>query len=308
MEKILASKKSRRYFYITIISLLVSLFVIRAFAIPYYFAQESYSLGEAVKTICQNLFVSLLVTVFIGSFLFWLYGSKPEDKMEIIDASEITQKLKELSVGTNTWFFSGGAGRYTRAITLPILAENAKEDGNKSIELQVIDPNNEFLCGKYAEFRGAQKEAKGQDFWTIENVRCQIISTIVMACYWGKKQTSLKVSIFLRNHFTIFRVDLADNGVMITRENAKANALFFPKGTQHYKSFRVNYLELSKQYEEINLANMVELPQMPDKINVTTVLQIIEKLHIFAELTDSQKKKVCQYCIEPEKDWAKLKV
>jgi len=305
MEEIFESRYKRRMFYIIVILLLVVIFLTRFFLIPYWGGQPYKSFADVTIAILDKLFVTFLVTV-AGTFLFFISSPRRNDKIDIIEPFGIGLELGKARQSTDIWYFSGGAGRFTRVVTIPELAKFARESNNhKTIKLQIIDPTNKELCSQYAIHRKGQRTAEKQKFWDTYNVRCQIYATIVSACIWNTREPLLEITVGLKNHFSAFRTDLSSTHVVITREDPKSSGLLFDNSTSYYASFKESFHQIMKQIRVLNLDD-VSIDDF-QKLSTSNIKNLLTQLGIFEDLTDENINKIIDYCHNPEQDWTKLK-
>jgi hypothetical protein len=91
--------KSRRVFYIMILSLLCSLFLIEHLLLPYLFNKPIVINETILISIVDKLFVSVLVTIAIALFTFWIAPSnKKNAQIKILQPKEIGESLIEARV------------------------------------------------------------------------------------------------------------------------------------------------------------------------------------------------------------------
>ena len=100
-----------------------------AFA-PYFAPAQAMTGAALFGTLLDNLAVSLFLAVFLGAFVFWLTPSiVKRSVIEVIEPKQINPLLKVAATGTRSWLYKGACGRYTRATTIPKLAEAARIEG-----------------------------------------------------------------------------------------------------------------------------------------------------------------------------------
>lgn len=239
MDSILEKKHYRKVFYVIMGLILGLTFTIRAFVIPYY-SGTALSWGSFFLSLCDNFIVSLVITIIIGCFIFWL---TPDNvlisKIEIIEPKEINPALKSVLSTTRNWIYKGTCGRYTRATTLPRLAEAARNSGfGRDITICLLNPKNEKLCKEYAIYRKSLKSADPNNPWTQESVQEEIIATAIVALKYTYLEPLLRINIFFVDHFSAFRLDISDSFVIVTKEDKEASALKADAGTYFYDSYK----------------------------------------------------------------------
>ena len=74
--------------------------------------------------------------------------------VRILAGPDVGRALEEARRGTDTWMFKGGTGTYVRAVTLPRLADDARQQARRiTVRLEIIDPTDTEICERYARFR-----------------------------------------------------------------------------------------------------------------------------------------------------------
>jgi hypothetical protein len=234
----LQNKRAKGYFFLIILLSLVAIFCIRYFIIPYLNGDKILINVSTLNDILDKLFTSLLVTVGIATFIFWL---TPENKMnaqiKILQPIEIGETIFKARTDTEKWWFTGGSGRYTRSQTLPYLASLARQK-NKTIEIiiQIMNPRNILMCSKYADYRNSLRTADKNNKKTPKSVQLDLISTIVSAYMWKTEQPLLDITLGLKDSFSLFRTDLSSSSALITKEDPIEPALLYENGTFFYNA------------------------------------------------------------------------
>ncbi|SKC07945.1 hypothetical protein SAMN05660841_04074 [Sphingobacterium nematocida] len=279
MKTLLKHKASRRSFLILMLTILFGLFLIRVI-IHLQTNNESGNWIPLITSLIENSIVSLLVTVLIGLFLFYIELPDEEKKFEIIEPFKMKEIFEKEAISTELWFFSGGMGRYTRYATIPKLSESAKRTNeHKSLKLQFIDPKNNSLCEKYAEFRKSLKSAeKETDVWTLDYVKWETIATIVVASIYKSQNPLLDLQICLKNNFSTMRIDMSSSAAIITKEDKSEAAIICRKGSFLYRTYKEEILHAFKQYEllKISLNSKFDL----HNLNEADIKMICEQLNI----------------------------
>ena len=287
---ILLQKSYTRKTFFSLTSLIILLAIIlRFYTIP-YFSNNPISIETSLLIFLDNFVSSLIVTVFIAIFIFWITPKiVQKSMMDIVHPKEISELLNKASIDSKIWYFKGVAGRYTRGVTLPTMAENAnKNNESRTITLCLINPNNNKLCTQYANYRNSVASANPNSPWTIDRVRNESIATIISALLIQHEEPLLKINIYLLEHFSSFRVNISDKYVVITKEDKQASALRADKDTYFYDSY-IHDIELHKlqAIEVTNKTNRI----LFTKENVTK-LQLINFINSLEILNDDNMDKL----------------
>lgn len=240
MENILEKKHYRSIFFLVIGLVLTLAIVIRFLVLPQFDPSLSSNSPKFFAILLDGFVVSLIVTVIIGSFVFWL---TPEifkkSVMEVISPKDINPLLKKASTDTKSWIYKGACGRYTRATTLPTLAKAARNEGiGRDIRITVLNPQNSKLCEEYATYRRSLKSSNSGSEWTAEKVKEEVIATVILALKFKHEEPLLRIEIFLIDHFSAFRLDISDHYVVVTKEDKEASGLKADEGTYFYDSYK----------------------------------------------------------------------
>lgn len=192
VDEILKDPHYRRLFYWVVLLAGALLFVLR------FLIQSSPRLTgwDFVAVMIDKLLSSLLVTVFVGSFVFWLTPKVMQAaNLESIRPSEIGPLLQHAMVGSDTWHFRGGTGRYTRAVTLPKMAEAARQTSmSRRVEIQLLNPDDNNVCQRYADYRNGLSSAnREQESWTLQRVRKESLRPYLLRM---RSKSKSHISIF----------------------------------------------------------------------------------------------------------------
>jgi hypothetical protein len=248
LEDILGTRHYRRSFYMLFVLLVILLILIRYVALPQIDASLKLGWSAFAADLSDRILASLIVTVAIGTFIFWL---RPDiltfAKIEVVEPRSIGPLLRDAMTKTDLWWFKGASGRYLRAQTLPSIAVHARESGvSKEIIALLIDPANDRLCEQYATYRRSLRSASQDKQWTSLRVKKEVYATILAVIRHQHDEPLLRISLALTNHFSSFRIDLSSPYAIITREDALAPAVKCDKGTYYYDSYADDIL-LSQQ-------------------------------------------------------------
>lgn len=277
MDVILSKKHYRRSFFLVVALILALSFLTRFIAIPFFEPTEKVNLIQFYVTILDTLSTSLIITVFIGAFIFWLTPEiVKKSVMEVIEPKEINPLFKKAATETKTWINKGACGRYTRAVTLPSLAQSARHEGiGRDIRIILLDPAEMDTCEEYANYRRSLKSADTRGPWTKEKVQEEIIATILTALQFKSKEPLLTIEIHLTSNFSAFRLDISDSYVIVTKEDKEAAGLRADSGTYFYNSYKDETRLIERQSKKV-------IFDKPVNINKYTPLDDLIKIIIDA--------------------------
>lgn len=255
MRDILEKEHYKGPFFITIILLFVTIILIRFFLIPIADPLLSLEWPELASSLLDKFATSLIVTIFIGSFIFWLTPKiVKKSKMEVLEPKEISKLLKNATQDSKSWIFKGSTGRYTRSTTLRLMAEAARNESiGRDLRLCLINPANTKLCEEYATYKRSLKSASKSNPWDIKRVQNEVIATIVSALITQHDEPLLRITIHLVDNFSSFRLDISDFYVVITKEDKEATALRADKGTYFFDSYKDEVRLIERQSKKITI-------------------------------------------------------
>ena len=227
--------------------------------LPQYDPILEANFPKFLAALLDSLVVSLLVTVLIGSVVFWLTPKiLKKSVMDVIGPKEISPLLKKSATDTRNWAYKGACGRYMRAKTLPTLARSAKNEGlSRDIQITILNPNNDQSCTEYATYRSSLKSAKNSSPWTAIKVKEEVIATIVSVWRFSNEEPLLQIDLFLATHFSAFRLDISDHYLIVTKEDNEASALRADSGTYFYDSFKDDIKLIQRQSINRKFSNKV---------------------------------------------------
>jgi hypothetical protein len=260
MKAILQHKSRRRNFIFTVLGILILIFLIRIYVIPHHYPSPQSDGVEYFKSILDKISISLIVSVFIAWFLFKIEIPEEVTKLEIIEPNRLKELFTRARLDSNFWFFSGGTGRYTRAVTFPEMSKLSQDlNESRNFRILLLNPKDINLCAKYAIYRNSLKSAKSKkDNWTKEYVQNEIIATICSAYIQKSINPLLEISIYLKSTFSTMRIDLSQSNCIVTKEDKKDLALLTPNNTYLYKTYKEEIFHLSKQCIELDMTGSIE--------------------------------------------------
>jgi hypothetical protein len=287
MKTILKHRENRKNFLIIVGLILLLIIIIRIFVIPKFYPIPPAEISSTIKyveNLFDTLFISLLVAVFLGLFIFYIEVPESEKKHEIVEPNRIKEIFIQGRFDTDFWYFSGGTGRFTRAITIPELCKISKDKNeHRSIKVIVLDPMDDALCESYSSYRQNLKSSKNE--WTKEYVRNEIISTICSAILHKSVNPMLDINVYLKKNFSTLRIDLNKTHCIVTKEDKKEPALVTPAETFLYRTYKEEILQIAKQCKEIDMRfklNNITLGQTKSK----DIEQICSNLQFNNRLTE----------------------
>ncbi|MCA6300141.1 MAG: hypothetical protein IM624_13180 [Phenylobacterium sp.] len=264
---------------------LVVLLVLLTLARACLFTLDHYWSG-----LLDNLSAGVLLA-FIALVWYRLL-SPPEsfkEDLQVIDAWNIGPKLDDALKDTEAYWFRGRSARWFRAKALPRLAEAAQRDQvARHVHLILPDPANQDVLNLYASHRNSLPDA-GQDPWDSDRIRNEILATILVAGQTAAGNRLLKVHVFVLPEFSLFRYDLSDTGVVLTREDKRWPGWFSPAGTKFYTSVQEDLRIASERGQIINLG---KAEWSTGALSLTTIPTLVKQLGFAIALNSTDVRSV----------------
>ncbi|MBV1883884.1 MAG: hypothetical protein KUG82_19750 [Pseudomonadales bacterium] len=278
MDSILNKRHYRNAFYLLVALILMSALTLRFLVLPQFDTTLEASIPKFSASLLDGLVISLIVTIFIGSFVFWLTPKIfKKSVMDVIEPREIGPLLKKAVADTRSWTYKGACGRYTRATTLPSLASAAKHEGlGRDIRITILNPNNDQLCAEYATYRRSLKSANNSKLWTESKVKEEVLATIVSALRYKHEEPLLRIELYLIDHFSAFRFDISDQYVIVTKEDKEAAGLRADAGTYFYDSYKDDVRLSERQSIKVESQNKIPIGALLTKDSLHLLIREVD--------------------------------
>ena len=301
MDAILSKQHARRTFYVIVSLILAVALLVRFFLIPYFDPCQAVSVSKLASSLVDSFIISLSITVFLGTFIFWITPDVVKRaKLEVVEPKEINPLLKTAVTTTKSWIYKGGCGRYTRATTLPRLAESArKESLGRDITICVLNPNNDDLCAAYATYRRSLRSGTSGAAWTREMVQEEVLATAVFALRYQFSEPLLRIRVFFLNNFSAFRLDVADQFVVVTKEDKDAAAFRADAGTYFYNSYKDDVRLAERQSVEMKCCGELKFNGEMDEEKLTEAIQCASLFDV-DRLNELNLKNILKHINKPE--------
>ena len=275
MDEIFSKQHYRRTFFGVVALVLALALVTRFFVVPYFAPAQTLTGPALLGSLLDNLVVSLFLAVCLGGFVFWLTPAiVKRSAIEVIEPKQINPLLKSAASATRSWIYKGACGRYTRATTIPKLAEVARTDGiGRDITVCILNPKNDALCAAYATYRRSLKSGNSGTPWTRQVVQEEVLATAVTALRFQFSEPLLRVRVFFVDHFSAFRLDISDQYVVVTKEDKEASALRADAGTYFYDSYKDDVRLTERQSREMVCCGKLEFTGTLDEAQLREALK-----------------------------------
>ncbi|MEV0154467.1 hypothetical protein AB0H57_12105 [Micromonospora sp. NPDC050686] len=205
--------------------------------------------------VVANLLTSLIAFLVAAGVLLWLFPPVPDAReVKVVSGRDRAAALEEGRRSTTFWWFTGGLGRFNRAVVIPELAAASRQSNSaRSIVLLTLDPDCEAVCSTYAELRSARRSGRGQT-WTESSVRNEILATILVAFQWRDREPLLEVEVGLKQTCALTRLEINESFAIRTSEDPTESALVFPKEAPFYALMKEDFRLERKQVRSVRAA------------------------------------------------------
>nr|WP_308994010.1 hypothetical protein [Mariniflexile sp. KMM 9835]MDQ8213579.1 hypothetical protein [Mariniflexile sp. KMM 9835] len=275
MKAILQHKSKRTKFLWIVGVILFIIFLIRVYVIPTHFPNNTNETLIYLKSVLDKISISLIVSLFLGWFLFKIEVPEDESKFEIIEPKRIADYFDKGRINTSFWYFSGGLGRFTRTVTIPKIAElSQNNNSSKTIRMNIINPMDKELCTNYSDFKNSLKSAKESKInWTSDFVKNQTYATIFKSIIYKSHFPMLEIDIYLKKVFNTTRIDQNESNCIVTKEDKRDLGLICTKDTFLYKTYKEEIFQESKQSIKFTIDKTIDNVNLK-KITVANVKDI----------------------------------
>lgn len=195
--------------------------------------------------------------------------------------AEVQAAHKEARLTTDRWFFKGGTGTYTRAVTLPQCVDTARRDRRAlQFRLEILNPTDAEACKRYEDFRrsvSTDPDGTGET-WYPGRARLESYATILAACWNIQRFRLLGIQLGLTSVVSTFRYDMSSKYLIVTQDDPQFPALLVPHGKTLYDAYDVELRTSFEQARRVQLesAARVSLSAEPTAQEVETLLETLE--------------------------------
>jgi hypothetical protein len=253
LEQLFERKRTRLLFFAGVLGVVVLLLVTRYFVLPKFDPTLTQGPLSVLAKVAEDLSATLVITVFVAAFLWWITPSRVSNSaVVVIEPRELKAHFSEALASSSEWRFFGGCGRYFRSAVLGEMRRRVRsESTSKYVAAVILNPDNDSLCERHARYRSGTRRGKSEGNWTRTRVKQELIATILVAKGIAHQEGLLEIHLYLVDHFSSFRVDLAHSCAIETREDPTAPALKSDRGTYYYDALSDEYRLWREQSREL---------------------------------------------------------
>jgi hypothetical protein len=253
VKDLIKSPAKLRAYFIGLILILVFVIVANYYLLPKVFIYFGGNYYGAIPSFINNL-IALLGSSLIASGFIWFVTPSGLDSSDVnvISSHDIKHILNSMLNRTERFSYYGHTARWNRAVTFPKILEQAQElRVTKHIDLIIIDPDDASACKLYASF-GHGERNKGRKIQSATDVRIELLTTF-LCCLEINESPFIEIGLYVTDKVSISRFDISDNALMLTKPYQGDPALYFPKNTFFYSSYKEEFNIAKQQCKKINL-------------------------------------------------------
>lgn len=177
---------------------------------------------------------SVIIIAFYGLYVYFIGASTVVREVNVTRPQDISERMRTLPIDVRHYMFWGRSGSFFRSYPLLELDKQAREKKRSiSIEVLLPDPDDERLVMSYRDILKALGETPGDN-----PLLSNVLATCMACAIVSSNNKHLDVRIHLSRFLPAFRVDLSDNGVILTQDDKKKSALYFEYASEFYDMFR----------------------------------------------------------------------
>jgi hypothetical protein len=179
----------------------------------------------------QVLTGSLIILAFYAIYMHFIGPNPGLREVTAVRPRDISGHMKELPVAARTYMFWGRSGSYFRSAPLLKLDEQARDE-KRNIDVEVVlpDPMDERLIRSYQDIRSSLGEdSEGNP------LLANVLATSMVCAIVSANNKYINIRVYYSKFLPAFRVDLSDNGAIMTQDDMAKSALFFEFGSEFYE-------------------------------------------------------------------------
>lgn len=228
----LTSRYARKRFFIGFGILIISCFGLALLV-------EASGSTAVVKEVLVSVLIEIIAgsTIILGFYVIYIYFIGVNAAIRHVNVTrpqDISERMVALPKGVRHYMFWGRSGSFFRAYPLLELDRQAREDKrNIVVDVLLPDPNDNRLVKSYRDILKALGEEPGNN-----PLVSNVLATCLACAVVSSNNRYLDISIHLSRFLPAFRVDLSDNGAILTQDDKKKSALYFDYGSEFYDMFR----------------------------------------------------------------------
>lgn len=187
-----------------------------------------------LAVLTQIVASSLITLAFYALYVYFIGPNTALREVNVTRPQDIGERMRVLPLDVRHYMFWGRSGSFFRAYPLMELDRQAR-DSKRNITVDVLlpDPDDERLVGSYRDILKSLGE-KPMDNPLLPNVLATCMACAILA----SNNKHLEIKVHLSRFLPAFRVDLSDNGAILTQDDKNKSALYFDFGSEFWDMLR----------------------------------------------------------------------
>ncbi|MCA0047241.1 hypothetical protein LB577_09755 [Mesorhizobium sp. B283B1A] len=190
---------------------------------------------EVIDALATNILASVLI--ILGFYVLYMHFIGPNAGSREVIATrprDIRERIEALPVGTRYYAFWGRSGSYFRSAPLLKLDEQARKDKLiTDVDVVLPDPMDARLIKSYREILLSLGEnPEGNP------LLANVLATSMACAIISANNKYIRIRVFYSKFLPAFRVDMSENGAILTQDDPGKSALFFEAKSEFHEMFR----------------------------------------------------------------------
>lgn len=221
-----------------------------------FFVLKQSSFDDILLAVSDALVISIIVFLLVQISTFFVHiPTLSTQSMELVQVGQISARSRANAQNANKWEYIGHVGRHTRTVVFKAFSERASAQGSESsIDIVLISPFSDEAIKLYCDHkRSAQIRHYDTDPVSVDDVKAEILATVLRCKSLVQDYPQLRVRLFLSNFFSAFRYDVSPDEIIMTQEDPFAPALAVKKESQLFLALQKECASIRSQSREVGL-------------------------------------------------------
>jgi hypothetical protein len=213
---------------------------------------EQFVPGGSFHDVLNAIFIEVIAGVviilsFYGLYTYFIGANTTLRDVSVTRPQDIGTRIRTLPHNVRHYTFWGRSGSFFRAFPLLELDRQAREQRkNIDIEVMMPDPVDPKLIESYQATLRSLGETPNQNALLVN-----VLATSLACAIIGANNNFISIKIFYSKFLPAFRLDLSDNGAMLTQDHPSKPALFFSSGSEFHEMFRTTFRNEARLSREV---------------------------------------------------------
>ena len=176
---------------------------------------------------------SLIILGFYALYVYFIGPNVGFREVSVLRPQDISGKMKVLPLNVTTYMFWGRSGSFFRSYPISILDKQASDrKHNVTIDVLLPDPEESRLVDSYRDILTSLGENEGENA-----LLSHVIATCITCAIVDANNRFINVRVYLSRFLPGFRLDLSDNGAILTQDDKKKVHYFLNTDPNSTKCF-----------------------------------------------------------------------